>query len=101
MSVGNSYVGTYTGTGAAINLLLGFIPDHIRVINITDGNAGAEWFKATPGTTVALAGALSKVTSNGINAYAGTVGGNAPGVTLGTTVSVTGKVYHYIASRGK
>lgn len=98
MSVGNSHIGTYTGTGLALVLNLGFVPAHIRVINLTDGTAGAEWFAAVPGITVGLGAALSKVSSNGISAFTGTPSAPA-GINIGTTLSTTGKVFGYIASR--
>jgi hypothetical protein len=98
MPVGDCHTGTYTGTGSAMVLELGFVPDHIRVINLTDGTAGAEWFAAVPAVTIALA--LTKVTSNGIGAYLGTAATSA-GVTLGTTVTTSAKVFGYVASRSK
>jgi hypothetical protein len=88
-------VGTYTGTGAAINLQLGFTPAYFRTINITDGNAGITWFKGMgAGTGITEGAALATLASNGITSVSG-------GVTVGTAGSVNAKVYRYFAARGE
>lgn len=95
---GHVKVGTYTGTGAAITLQLGFVPDYFRTINITDGNAGITWFKGmAAGTGITEGAALATLGSNGITAYEGTRGGNGAGVTIGTSGSTNEKVFRYIA----
>jgi hypothetical protein len=100
----NPVVGTYTGTGAAINLQLGFVPDYVRIINVTDGNQSWEWtsemtdghaFQAVNNASTQF----SRITSNGVSKYQGTSGGNAAGITVGTALSTNAKVYHYIAYR--
>lgn len=42
MSKGHFATGTVEGTGAAINVQLGFTPDYVKLINI-DGDASLEW----------------------------------------------------------
>ena len=94
--------GTYTGTGAAINLQLGFIPTYFRTINITDGNAGITWFDGmAAGTGITEGSALATLGSNGITKYEGTAAGDSAGLTVGTAGSVSAKVYRYIAVRGE
>lgn len=44
MSQSQTKVGYHRGTGAAINVELGWIPDHVRVVNLTDGDAIHENF---------------------------------------------------------
>jgi hypothetical protein len=98
MPVGNSSTGSYVGTGSAINLQLGFTPDYFRVINVTDGTAGAEWFKGTPAVTIGLGTALTKVTANGVSVLT-PAAGVAAGLVMGTTLSTTGKTFEYVAHR--
>lgn len=95
--------GTYTGTDAAINIELGFVPGWVEIINWTDGDkrfvfTEDKTFVHTGGTN-----ATATVASNGISTFAGVSGGEAapkaPGFTAGTEVSADGKVYAYIAYR--
>lgn len=98
MKQGHVKVGTYTGTGAAINLELGFVPDWIQIWNVTDGDAKWEWFNGmTAATALTVAAAAAGVGSNGITAYEGTRGGDSKGLTLGTALSESAKVHRYIA----
>lgn len=106
-------VGTYTGTGAAINIILGFVPDYVRIINITDGTEAFDWFNGMgAGTAIKTSDAVATQASNGITAYAGvrpfTSGsagsevmnpGIGAGITVGTALSTNAKVYRYIATR--
>lgn len=93
--------GSYTGTGAAVNVSLGFIPDYVRVINRTDKDAGMTAFRRSDTgafENTAEGAALAPQASNGISAFAGSA--SAPmGFTAGTAVSVNGKVYDYVAMR--
>ena len=101
----NIRTGTYTGDGSAHNVVLGFEPDYVRIINITDGNASFEWFSGmdaghayrnvNDGTTQ-----NSVITSNGISPYEGQRGGpDGAGFTAGTAVATNAKVFRYIAVR--
>ena len=101
----NIKVGTYEGTGAAINISLGFTPDYIIVWNAEDGDAKWEWFNGL-GAGDALATAnhdtaqQSLITSNGIDAYAGSNASGseaAEGFTVGTALSESGKTFRYVA----
>lgn len=95
---GQQKIGTYTGTGAAINLELGFIPDYVRILNVTDGNLAMEWFNGmAAGTSINDASTVATNASNGITAFPGTRGGAGAGITVGTVGSVNGKVYRYVA----
>lgn len=40
--------GVLIGTGAAINVSLGFVPDYVRVVNTTDGDLVTEWYHGAP-----------------------------------------------------
>lgn len=77
------------GTGAAINVPIGFIPSKVEVLNLTT-LAKITWFK---GMTAAhafvqiTAGTLSLVTTAGITAYEGGTT-EAAGVTLGTNANL-------------
>lgn len=102
-------IGSYTGTGAAINIELGFDPDYVRIINATDGDNIWEWFdgmaagsalftrtvvdNATTGNS-----SLALITSNGVTKFNGnsSVG---KGFTAGSAISESGKTFRYVAMR--
>lgn len=96
--------GTVTGTGAAINVELGFVPTIVMIINQTDPGffvwtadmANAEMLKLTD------APALTFPTSNGISTYAGSDSPSAPkakGFTIGadSDMNAASDVLTYIA----
>lgn len=92
-------VGTYTGTGAAVNVVLGFKPDFVQVTNITDADIVATAFRGltAAGAGVDTAAAVAANADNDLTlTYAGTTG---EGFTAGTDISENGKVYGYIALR--
>ena len=93
--------GTYVGTGAAVDVELGFKPSHVRIINIPDRDAGLEWFDSMPdGTGVVLGAALASQAANGITPLDGTLdGATKEGFTAGSAVSESGKTFAYIATR--
>lgn len=94
-------IGSFVGTAAALSVSLGFVPDHIRIVNETDGDAAWEWFKGmTNGHALQsnATGDNSKITANGISEYAGN-GSNPPGFTVGTALSESGKTFRYVATR--
>lgn len=103
-------IGSYTGTGAAINIELGWVPDKVEVLNGTDGDNKWTWYRGFAtgdaifertvvdnGTTGNSSMAL--ITSNGIDAYAPTDFTNTPGFTVGTALSESGKTFYYTATR--
>ena len=91
--------GTVTGTGAAINVSLGFVPDYVEVVNVTDGDTIDKWYKGmAAGTSITIAAAAATRGSNGISEYAGTEGGTA-GFTIGSGISESAKVLRYMAIR--
>jgi len=104
-------IGTYEGTGAAINIELGWTPEYIRVVNVEDGDAGWEWFAGmTDGHAIAQvsieddgttgAASLAPITSNGVSALAGDrTTPIRPGFTVGTALSESGKTFRYVALR--
>lgn len=95
---GQIKIGTYTGTGAAINVSIGFVPDYVRIVNVTDGDYTMEWFNGmTAGTSIDTAAAVAANTADGITAYVGTPGGVGAGFTVGTDGSESAKVYRYFA----
>lgn len=95
----NFITGTVIGTGAAINVSLGFVPDYVRVVNVTDADQIDEWFSGmTDGTSIQTNTAVATRASNGISAYAGS-GATAPGFTIGSGISETAKVLRYFAVR--
>lgn len=94
--------GSYVGTGAAVNVELGFIPMYVIILNETDGDDRWEWMEGmTAGHAFQRVGAGTgtRITSNGVSPYAGTRGGAAPGFTAGSAISESGKTFRYIAFR--
>lgn len=93
-------VGTYTGDGAAQNISLGWTPDFVMVVNVTDGDIISTWFSGmTDGTSVDIAAAVAANADNAISDYAGAAAGATPGFSVGTDLSENGKVYRYMALR--
>lgn len=108
--MGRTKIGTYEGTGAALNFSIGFAPDFIEVINAEDGDSKWTWFRGMAaasaifeqnvvdnGTTGNASMALD--TTNGITAYDGTKTAGE-GFTVGTDLSENGKTYRYLAIAG-
>src|SRR3546814_2303752 len=96
--------GSYTGTGAYINIELGGVPDYIIIWNATDGDTKWEWFNGLAAANALAtkndaATQLSLITSNGVTAFAGTSADKAAGFTVGTALSESTKVFRYAAFR--
>lgn len=91
-------VGTYTGNGSAVNISVGFIPDYVRIVNIT-APAVDEWFSGmTAGTSVTTTGtAAVRAAPNGITAFAGSAAVAGQGFTVGAGLSTNASVYRYVA----
>lgn len=99
----NVEIGSYTGTGAAINIELGFIPEYVLIENATDGDANWKWFSGmADGSALqqVAAGTKTLITSNGVSALPGDrTTPRRPGFTIGTALSESGKVFRYVAMR--
>lgn len=95
----NIKTGTVTGTGANINVSLGFSPDHVLVINDTTGDR-LEWFSNMPAGSAfkrVAAGTGTKITTLGISQFTGSATQQA-GFTIGTdTVNTNTNVLRYVA----
>lgn len=81
--------GSVTGTGAAINVSVGFVPDYVKVINDTAG-ASIEWFSGMTdghGYKRVAAGTGTKITSGGISDFTGSSTAGE-GFTLGADADV-------------
>lgn len=92
--------GKVTGTGAAINIPLGFVPDYVKVVNATDADQIDEWFAGMAnGTSIQTNTAVVTRASNGISAYAGTAT-IPPGFTIGSGISENTKELYWFACRG-
>jgi hypothetical protein len=94
----STVVGKYTGNGAAQNIILGFKPDFVLLVNVTDGDIAAIWVRGAhaDGTATDIAAAAAPNAADGISAYAGTSG---EGFTIGTDYSEAAKVFGYLAIR--
>lgn len=82
-----------TGTGATINVELGFTPDFVRVLNATDRKE-VVWDTNdevnTHGMDIAAAGdkTAAATAAAGLAVYAGSAATYSKGVTIGATASV-------------
>lgn len=96
--------GTFTGTGAAINVELGWIPTHVVVAN--PGDAGTVypilyWWKGmAAASALKMSAAVTKITTLGISEYAGDAT-HKEGFTIGadTDVNVSTEVGYWTAYR--
>jgi hypothetical protein len=102
--------GLYTGTGAAINIELGWVPDYVEVINLTDGDDIWKWYNGATGNptiyqrNVVDNGAtgnssMTRITANAVSAYNPANFTNKPGFTVGTAMSESGDQFGWIAIR--
>jgi hypothetical protein len=101
MHKGHFAQGRITGTGAVINVELGFIPETVHIRNVTsrdelfwdEGMTNGHGFKRV------AAGTGTAITSNGISPYVGALGTNARGFTIGTDadINVSAEILHYTA----
>ena len=100
MSINGNFIGKVIGTGAAINVPLGFVPDYVCVQaadasqideNFFDGMADGASLRAV------AAGTRSLVAANGLFKLDSPTLGK--GFTIGSTVSQTGKTLLIFAGR--
>lgn len=103
-------VGTYVGTGAALNIELGWTPDYVKIVNLTDGDDAWEYFagmtaghaiytrSVTDNATTGNPG-MSRITSNGISPRNPTDFSGKKGFTAGSALSENGKTFGYVAVR--
>ena len=99
---GHFVTGSVEGTGAVINVELGFTPKTVRLINIDDADgldpvldwndqmadaSGLLHLKTVDSGTTGNAG-LDLITTGGITPYAGASGSASKGFTIGTNANV-------------
>ena len=87
--------GSYTGTGAAQTITLGYKPKQVSIANSTDGDVVVLHFDGmTAGTSIAI-GAASATVTNSVTL-------TDTGFTVGTDASVSenAKVFKYVAIGG-
>lgn len=90
-------VGSFLGTGTAINVELGFVPNKITLINQTTGRT-ATWFSTMAAGSAAVSGAI--VGTGLVSAYDGVAAGKGYGFTLGTdAINGSGNTIAYEATR--
>lgn len=88
--------GTYTGTGAAQTVTLGFKPKLLWIYNVTDGDqVGFMSDSMADDTFCSIVGAVALIAANGVTL-------SATGFSVGTDASVSenAKVFHYVALGG-
>ena len=103
----NFATGTQDGTGASIDIALGWIPDYVVVQNWEATDYGRlEWYKGmTDGHAIKLLNGtdrdLSKITSLGITTFGAGASDTFKGFRIGadTDVNVSGESITWIAQR--
>lgn len=91
-------MGTIVGTGAAIAVTLGWVPDHIKVVNVTDADQMDEWYKGmAQGSSIQTNAAVATRATNGLSTLTGATG--VLGFTIGSGISEVGKSLTWIAMR--
>lgn len=94
--------GTYEGTGAVVNVSIGWVPSFVLLANVEDGDNFAFGFPGAmaDGTDINVITTAGPVlnAANGISDYAGSDSA-APGFSVGTDHSESGKTYRYVAMR--
>ncbi len=95
----STVVGTYTGTGAAQTIVLGFKPDFLLVTNVTDGDIIHTAFRGlhAAGASTDIGAAAVANPDNALTLTTEATTGE--GFTVGTDASESGKVYGYLAIR--
>lgn len=81
---------TYTGTGAAVSVTLGFKPQFVMIWNVTDGDD--LWFHIqgmTDATSIKINTAVAAGT-NGVTL-------SSTGFSVGTDISESGDTFRYLA----
>lgn len=102
MSVPKIKVGTYTGTGASLNISIGFIPSAVIIMNVTDGTPVVMWTENfADAASLDIAAAAASNAAGSVAPFAGTAGALASGFSTGADNSVSEKVYSYIAMRSE
>lgn len=95
----NTVIGTYEGTGAVVNVVLGFKPDFVLLANTEDADVLALAFRGltAAGAAIDVAAAVATNADNGLTlTYEGAQG---EGFSVGTDYSESGKTYGYLAIR--
>lgn len=95
--------GKVAGTGAAINVSLGFTPLFVMVANTEDSDTvdfaifcDDTSDSMAAGTAITIAAAAAARASNGLSQYAGSESA-AAGFTIGSGISESGKDLHWVA----
>jgi hypothetical protein len=91
-------VGTYTGTGAALSVQLGFKPACVLLYNETDGTfAGLHISGAADGVSLKIVDSGSGTTDLSVSSAGITLGATGFNVGTDAAYNVNAKVYRFVA----
>ena len=101
MHKGHIQNGIVTGTGAAINVSLGFIPTRVTLVNIANATT-LDWQDTMPaaaGVKTIAVGTQSVILTLGVSTFPGVAGVSGAGFTIGADASlnIATNVIHWIA----
>lgn len=93
----NTVIGSVTGTGAAINVVLGFVPDYVSCTHRLTGAKLEKFRGSTTGIKTVAAG--TKTVAAGITAYSDNSVGEGFTIPVDAQVNINTNVIDYIAVR--
>lgn len=91
----NTVIGSVPGTGAAINVVLGFKPDYVEVVNSVTGSM-LRRFRGFTGLKEVVAGTVT--VAAGLTDYSGPTGDGFT-IPVDAQVNINGNTISYIAIR--
>lgn len=92
----STIVGSIAGTGAAINVVLGFKPDYVLIENAVTGASMTRFRGTTNSTKTIVAGTITVVA--GLADYSGTTGEGFT-IPIDAQVNVATQTINYVAVR--
>lgn len=95
--VSNLAVGSFTGDGTEVEVVTGFKPRYVKLINLTDRIVDEKTYDmaANEGLHTVAAGTMTRTTSSDITLGGGQ--GGFRGFKVAAATNITGKSFHYIA----
>lgn len=93
--------GVYAGTGASLDIEVGFIPEFVILTNVTDGDIVTLWFDGmAAASSIDIGAAAAGNTAGSTDRFAGTAAAKGQGFSTGIDNSESAKVYRWAAFAG-
>lgn len=98
MSNPQTHVGSVAGTAADLNVICGFQPDYVLVVNVTTMDR-LEWFRGSAGAIATSELGAAAADADGIAALDSTTEGEGFTIDAAAVVNVNGNTLHFLAIR--